>query len=108
MMTMTRTEESTAVATTMGPTLLLAFELSERVWKLGFTTGLGQRPRIRQIPARATDRILEEIARAKARFGLPATAPVVSCYEAGREAFGLHRWLVAHAVSNHVVDSSRH
>ena len=106
MMTMTRAEESTAVATTIEPTLLLAFELSERVWKLGFTTGVGQRPRIRQIPARATDRVLEEIARAKARFGLPGTAPVVSCYEAGREAFWLHRWLVTHAVNNHVIDSS--
>ena len=105
MMTMTRTEESTAAATPIG-TLLLAFELGERVWKLGFTMGLGARPRVRQIPARATDRVLEEIARAKVRFGLPATASVVSCYEAGREAFWLHRWLVAHAVSNHVIDSS--
>ena len=50
-MTMTRIEESTAVAITPRPTLLLAFELGERVWKLGFTTGLGQRPRVRQIPA---------------------------------------------------------
>src|SRR5262245_66209993 len=106
MMTMTRTEESTAVATKIVPTLLLAFELSERVWKLGFTTGLGQRPRLRQIPARAADRILEEIARAKVRFHLPATTPVVSCYEAGREAFWLNRWLVAHGVGNHVMDSS--
>ena len=40
MMTMTRTEESTAVATSVTPTLLLAFELGERTWKLGFTTGL--------------------------------------------------------------------
>jgi hypothetical protein len=55
--------------------LLLAFELSERVWKLGFTTGLGQRPRVRQIPARATNRILEEIARAKVRFRLPTRTP---------------------------------
>jgi transposase len=106
MMTMTRTEESTAVATAVAPTLLLAFELGERSWKLGFTTGLGQRPRIRQISARATDRVLEEIARAKGRFKLPANAPVMSCYEAGREAFWLHRWLVAQAVSNHVIDSS--
>src|SRR6266849_11009333 len=106
MMTMTRTEESTAVATAVAPTLLLAFELGERTWKLGFTTGLGQRPRIRQIPARATDRLLEEIARAKVRFKLPANAPVVSCYEAGRDGFWLHRWLVAHAVSSHVIDSS--
>jgi transposase len=106
MMTMTRTEESTAVATAVVPTLLLAFELGERTWKLGFTTGLGQQPRIRQIPARATDRLVEELARAKARFRLPADAPVMSCYEAGREAFWLHRWLVAHAVSNQVIDSS--
>jgi transposase len=106
MMTMTRTEESTAVATSVTPTLLLAFELGERTWKLGFTTGLGQRPRIRQIPARATDRVLEEITRAQVRFKVPANAPTMSCYEAGREGFWLHRWLVAHAVSNHVIDSS--
>ena len=105
MMTMTRTKESTAV-TTIGADLLLAFELGERTWKLGFTTGLGQRPRMRQIPARATDRVVEEIARAKVRFRLPAQAPVMSCYEAGREGFWLHRWLVAHAVSNHVIESS--
>ena len=107
MMTMTRTEESTAVArTSVAPTLLLAFELGERTWKLGFTTGLGQRPRMRQIPARATDQLLEEIARAKARFRLPANTAVMSCYEAGREGFWLHRWLVAHEVSNQVIDSS--
>ena len=106
MMTMTRTEESTAVATSSTPTLLLAFELGERTWKLGFTTGLGQRPRMRQIAARAMDRVLEEIARAKVRLGLPADAPVASCYEAGREAFWLHRWLVAHDMTNHVIDSS--
>src|SRR5688572_7180656 len=106
MMTMTRTEESSAVPPAIRPTLLLAFELGQRVWKLGFTIGLGTQPRVRQIPARATHQILEEIARAKARFRLRADAPVVSCYEAGREGFWLHRWLVAHAVSNQVIDSS--
>jgi transposase len=106
MMTLTRTEESTAGTTPVALALLLAFELGERAWKLGFTTGLGQPTRIRQIPARATDRLAEELARAKARFKLPADAPVISCYEAGRDGFWLHRWLVAHAVSNHVIDSS--
>ena len=106
MMTMTRTEESTAVAPANAPRLLLAFELGERSWKLGFTTGLGQRPRMRQIPARATDRVLEEIVRAKARFRVSADAAVASCYEAGREGFWLHRWLVAQGVRNHVIDSS--
>jgi len=64
MTTMTRMHESTA-PTTASINLLLAFELGERSWKLGFTTGLGQRARIRQVPAGAVDRVLEEIARAK-------------------------------------------
>ena len=106
MMTMTRSQESTLVEGAARPTLFLAFELGERSWKLGFTNGLGQRPRVRQIPARATERVTDEIARARIRFGLGADAPVVSCYEAGREAFWLHRWLVAHEVNNHVIDSS--
>jgi transposase len=102
MKTMTRTSESTAMSTCV----LLAFELGERVWKLGFTMGFGQRPRIREIPAGAMDRLLEEIARAKTKWSLPAETPVISCYEAGRDGFWLHRYLVAHEVTNYVVDSS--
>ena len=102
MRTMTRISESTAAPAC----LLLAFELSERTWKLGFTIGRGQRPRMRQIPAGAVDRLADEIARAKVRVGLLGDAPVVSCYEAGREGFWLHRYLVAQGVRNAVVDSS--
>ncbi|HKA55108.1 MAG TPA: IS110 family transposase [Candidatus Binatia bacterium] len=87
-------------------TLFLAFELSEKTWKLGFTTGYGQKPRERTVPARQHECVLDEIAPAKRRLGLPDTAPVVSCYEAGREAFWLHRFLLAHGITNHVVDSS--
>jgi transposase len=50
--------------------------------------------------------LLQEVTQAKRRFGLPETAPVVSCYEAGREGFWLHRFLQAHGITNHVVDSS--
>jgi len=46
------------------------------------------------------------VAQAKARLGLGATAPVVSCDEAGREGFWLHRVLQAQGSTNHVVDSS--
>ena len=106
MQTTTRVNESTAPITIITTTLLVAFELGERSWKLGFTTGLGQRPRIRPVPAGAVDRVLEEIARAKRRLKLPEATPVISCYEAGREAFWLHRYLVAHGITNHVVDSS--
>src|SRR4029450_5847418 len=44
--------------------------------------------------------------RAKARFDLPGAVPVVSCYEAGREGFWLHRYLRAQGLMNYVVDSS--
>jgi transposase len=50
--------------------------------------------------------LLQEVAQAKKRFGLPDTAPVVSCYEAGREGFWLHRFLQAHGITNYIVDSS--
>jgi transposase len=102
MNTMTRTSDSTA------PTggLLLAFELGQRSWKLGFTVGMGQRPRIRQIPAGAVSALATEIERAKKRLGLSSDAPVTSCYEAGRDGFWLHRYLVAQGITNCVVDSS--
>jgi transposase len=106
MQTTTRVNESISLAPLTTIHLLLAFELGERTWKLGFTTGFGQRPRLRQVPAGATDRVLEEIARAKRRLKLADATPVVSCYEAGRDGFWLHRYLVAHGITNHVVDSS--
>ena len=92
--------------TTTESTLFVAFELSEKTWKLGFTTGHGQKPRERTVTARHHEHVLNEIAQAKRRFGLPDTAPVVSCYEAGREAFWLHRFLQGHGLTNQVVDSS--
>jgi transposase len=101
-MPMTRPIESTA------PTggMLMAFELGQRSWKLGFTVGMGQRPRVRQIPAGAVDALATEITRASKRLGLSADAPVTSCYEAGRDGFWLHRYLMAMGVTNYVVDSS--
>jgi transposase len=106
MMTMTRTQESTAPTSTSPIKLLLAFELGERTWKLGFSTGLAQRPRVRQVAAGAVNQVLEEIERAKGRLKLPADTPVMSCYEAGRDGFWLHRYLVAQGITNHVADSS--
>jgi transposase len=88
------------------PTLYLAFELGKNTWKLGFTIGMAQQPRERTIPAGALETLQKEITRAKQRFGLPEDACVVSCYEAGRDGFWLHRYLAAHGVTNHVIDSA--
>jgi transposase len=88
------------------PTLYLAFELGQNTWKLGFTIGVAQPPRERMIPAGDVEILQQEIARAKQRFGLPEDARVVSCYEAGRDGFWLHRYLKAQGVMNHVIDSA--
>jgi transposase len=88
------------------PTLYLAFELSDQDWKLGFTVGLGQPPRQRKVKAGDTTALKQELALAKQRFGLPADAPVMSCYEAGRDGFWLHRFLEGEHITNLVVDSA--
>jgi transposase len=97
-----RVEQQTACA----PTLFLAFELGVNKWTLGFTTGVAQRPRERQVPAGDCQCVLEEIQRATQRFGLPQGARVVSCYEAGRAGFWVRRFLATHGVENCVVDSA--
>jgi transposase len=86
--------------------LFVAFELRENTWKLGFTLGQGHNPRERTMVARAPQRLLDEVAQAKARWGLGATAPVVSCDAAGREGFWLHRFLQAHGITNQVGEAS--
>jgi transposase len=89
-----------------GATLYLAFELGSTKWTLAFTTSPGQRARLRRIDAGDLTGLQNEVLTAKARFGVPLDAPVRSCYEAGRDAFWLHRWLVAQGIENLVVDSA--
>jgi transposase len=86
--------------------LYLAFELGNKEWKLGFTIGQGQSPRRRRIDAGDLAALRWEIGQAKKRFGLPEATPVLSCYEAGRDGFWLHRYLTASGVENLVVDSA--
>jgi transposase len=86
--------------------LYVALELGWTKWNLGMSTGIATPPRRRTIAARHTASLLEEIARAKERFQLASDAPVTSCYEAGRDGFWLHRYLLAHGIDNQVVDSS--
>ena len=62
-------------------------------------------PAYRSLPARDLTRLQEEIVKAKQRFGLPADAPVCTCYEAGRDGFWLHRALTKPGITNVVVDS---
>jgi len=86
--------------------LYMAMELSQNEWKLGFSVGPGQAPRLRSMPGRALGVLLEEIRLARERFGIGKDVEVASCYEAGRDGFWLHRYLEAQGVKNLVVDSA--
>jgi transposase len=92
--------------TTAAPTLYLAFELGWSTWNLALTTGMAQKPRLRTLTARSLEGLRAEIQAAKKRFGLPVDVPLVSCYEAGRDGFWLHRYLESQGVANVVVDAA--
>lgn len=87
-------------------TLYLALDLGNTTWKLAFTSSPAQPPRIRTTPARDLRQLEHELGAARTRFGLAADAPVVSCYEAGRDGFWVHRALTSLGITNHVVDSA--
>jgi len=72
--------------------------------KIASSSSVVEKPRIKEIAARDLQSLAEELAKAKKRFGLPASAPVQCCYEAGRDGFWLHRWLTAQGIANLVVD----
>ena len=82
--------------------LYMALESSARKWLLVFSDGA----RRRHVAVAAWDRqaVQQQIALAKARFHLAPSAPVLSCYEAGRDGFSIHRWLSSIGVINRVVD----
>src|SRR5262245_10980507 len=101
-----RPHSNLSVATNEQPVLYMAFELGWDSWKLAFATSTGPAPRRREMPARDVPRLLQEIAEAKRRLRLPADCPVVSCYEAGRDSFWLHRCLAAHGVQHLIVASA--
>jgi len=86
------------------PVLYVAFELGNSTWKLACSDGR----KVRQVTVTARD--LEQVQRvflrAQAHFGMGEAAAMVSCYEAGRDGFWLHRYLQGRGIDNVVVDSA--
>jgi len=74
----TKTVQST-LQSPISQQLNLAFELSQKQWKLGFTIGMGQRPRIRTIQARDLQALQWKVQEARHRFRLPDTVTTLSC-----------------------------
>jgi len=88
------------------PVLYVAFELGKKEWKLAMTSGFAQQPWLRTIAGGDLDAVEREVRRGRQRFGLPASARVVSCYEAGRDGFWIHRAVERLGFANRVVDSA--
>ena len=88
------------------PTLYVAFELGKKEWKLAMTSGFGVDPWLRTVASGDLGGVERAVRQGRMRFGLPAQAPVVSCYEAGRDGFWIHRALTQLGIRNRVVDSA--
>jgi transposase len=86
--------------------LFVAFELAKRQWKLALSSGFGVAAIIRTVSAGDWRGVELALGAARRHFALAADTPVVSCYEAGRDGFWIHRALVARGIANRVVDSS--
>jgi transposase len=84
--------------------LHLAFELSQNKWKLAFSNG--EKIRTVTVAARNLEQVQEEIEKAQVRFKMKGNVRILSCYEAGRDGFWLHRYLLSCGIDNVVVDSS--
>jgi len=88
------------------PTLYVAFELGKKDWKLAMTSGFGVTPWVRTVASGNLAGVEGAVRDGRRRLGLPATARVMSCYEAGRDGFWIHRALTGMGFSNRVVDSA--
>lgn len=90
--------------TAIHPVLYMAMELSHKKWKLGFSNG--KKNRIRTIDARDWPALLAEIELAKSKLSCAIDCKILSCYEAGRDGFWIHRALIAEGIENQVLDSA--
>jgi transposase len=85
--------------------LYIALELSDKIWKLALSAG-GTKVRRHSVEGGNRAGLLAVIEKAKARLGLVGAVKVMCCYEAGRDGFWLHRFLLEAGIENRVVDSS--
>lgn len=98
-------DDTGAVAAVSVATLWMALELSDGKWKVVIGDGM-RAPSEHGVSAGDAPGLLVVIEKAKKRYRLTGAVRAVSCYEAGRDGFWLHRWLGEHGVENLVVDSS--
>nr|VFK38241.1 MAG: transposase [Candidatus Kentron sp. TC]VFK53127.1 MAG: transposase [Candidatus Kentron sp. TC] len=84
--------------------LYMAMELSNATWKLGFSNA--ERNRIVTLDAGDWIALSKQIDLARKKLHLPEGCRIVSCYEAGRGGFWIHRMLEENGILNLIFDSS--
>jgi transposase len=85
--------------------LYMALELSASKWLVAISDDK-RAPSQHTLRAGDVGALLQLIEKAKKRCNLQGAVRVHSCYEAGRDGFWLHRWLLEQGIDNVVVDSS--
>jgi len=103
---MARTPSPTGAADNSGVSktpLYVAFELAAAKWRVAIGRGDGRAIARIVKPGDAED-LLGCLTGARRELDLAGDAPVLSCYEAGRDAFWVHRFLERLDISNVVVD----
>jgi transposase len=85
--------------------LYLSFELGDKKWKLTASDDY-RAPSQYSVDAGDKEAVLGVVRKAKARCKLEPQAKMHSCYEAGRDGWWLHRWLIEQGIDNIVVDSA--
>src|ERR1700727_2590970 len=86
--------------------IYLAIELSSSSWVIAYRVPPNDKAKLHRLEAGDGAGLLAFIAGLRHRLDPPddASTLVVSCFEAGRDGFWLHRLLTAHGVINHVVE----
>ena len=90
--------------TTRFHVLYVAFELSNSTWKMACSDG--RKVRHVTVTARDLGQVERALLRAQDHFAMAEGCATVSCYEAGRDGFWLHRYLQGRGIDNVVVDSA--
>ena len=86
--------------------IYLALELSRSTWLVALRRLGAEKTVLHRLDGGDTTGLLAFIAeqrnRAEARLGAPVE--VISCFEAGRDGFWLHRLLLTNGVASHIVE----
>ena len=93
-------------ATGQAATIYAALELSSTTWLLAIQAPDRDKISRHKVPACGSDTLIAHLERARTRVqnGTDAPVRVMTCYEAGRDGFWLHRVLRNNGIDNQIVD----